>query len=92
MARYQGVYWETGAMQGCCILFRDGRYSLCVGSEESDGPALLINSNSYVYLCVRSANNGDPNDYYVIEDFDGPLMLRHSGYVYECGGQRIRLL
>lgn len=92
MVRYQGVYWEKGAMQGCYILFRDGRYSLCVGSERRDGPALLINSDSHVYLCVFSANNGDPNDYNVIEDFDGPLMPRHSGYVYECGGQRIRLL
>jgi len=88
----QGVYWEKGAMQGCYILFRNGNSSFCIGSEEIDGPALLINSDSYVYLCVKSANNGCPHDYYVIEDFDGPLVLRHSGYIYTCGGQRIHLL
>ena len=92
MVRNQGVYWEKGAMQGCCILFQDANGRFCVGSEQIDGPALLINSDSYIYLCVYSADNGCPNDYYVIEDFDGPLVLRHSDYIYESGGQRIRLL
>ena len=90
--RGQGVYWEKGAFQGCCILFKDHNSGFTIGSEEIDGPGLLINSHSYVYLSVHSANNGCPNDYYVIEDFDGPLKLRHSGSIYEFGGQRIRLL
>ena len=92
MKRYQGIYWEKGAMQGCYIMFQDGRSSFCVGSEAADGPSLLIQSDSYVYLCISSANNGCPNDYCVIEDFDGPIRLRHSGYVYEYGDQRIHLL
>ena len=92
MKQNQGVYWEKGAFQGCYIIFEDQNSGFSIGSEEIDGPALLINSNSYVYFMVRGANNGCPNDYYVIEDFDGPLVLRHSGYLYESGGQRIRLL
>lgn len=92
MKQNQGVYWEKGAFQGCYIIFKDCNSSFSIGSEEIDGPGLLINSNSYIYLLVRSANNGCSNDYYVIEDFDGPLKLRHSGYVYEFGEQRIRLL
>lgn len=92
MAHNQGVYWEKGAMQGCYILFRDGNTNLCVGTEEIDMPKLLIKSNSYFYLSIQSADNGSPYDYYVVEDFDGPLKLRHSGYVYESEDQRIILL
>ena len=92
MNQNQGVYWEKGAFQGCCILFEDRNSGFSIGSEEIDGPGLLINSDSYFYLIVRSANNGCPNDYCVIEDFDGPIKLRHSGHIYEFGGQRIRLL
>lgn len=92
MNQNRGVYWEKGAFQGCYILFEDRNSSFSVGSEKIDGPGMLINSNSYIYLLVRSANNGCPNDYYVIEDFDGPVKLRHSGHIYEFGGQRIRLL
>ena len=36
--------------------------------------------------------NQKPIIRYVIEAFDGPIKLRHSGYTYEFGGQRIRLL
>lgn len=92
MKYIQGVYWEKGALQGCCITLHDENSGFCIGSEPSDGPELLIKSNSYVYLCVCSAKNGCPNDYYVVEDFDGPFRLRHSGYVYDFGDQRIRLL
>lgn len=92
MKHNQGVYWEKGALQGCFILFQDDSAGFCIGSEEFDGPTLLINSDSYIYLSVQSAGNGCPNDYYVIESFDGPFVLRHSGYVYERGGQRIQLL
>lgn len=90
--QHQGVYWEKGAFQGCYILFGDRSSGFSIGSEDIEGPGLLVNSDSYLYLVVHSANNGCPNDYYVIEDFDGPLKLRHSGYIYEFGGQRIRLL
>lgn len=92
MAQNQGVYWEKGAMQGCCILFQEGNSLLSIGSEEADGPNLLIRSEDYVYFYVTGAGNDRPNDYCVIEDFDGPLKLRHSGYIYESGGQRLRLL
>ena len=87
----QGIYWEKGALQGCCITFTDENSSFCIGSEPADGPGLLVESNSYIYLCVSSAKNGS-DDYYVIEDFDGPIRLRQSGFVYDFGDQRIRLL
>jgi len=92
MKQKQGIYWEKGALKGCCILFEDYPCGVCMGSEQIDGPSILIKSDSYFYFCVQSANNGCPNDYYVLEDFDGPVRLMHSGYIYECGGQRIRLL
>ena len=41
MAQNQGVYWEKGAMQGCCILFQEGNSCLSIGSEEADGPNLV---------------------------------------------------
>lgn len=90
--RNQGVYWQKGAMPGCCILFQDDDSHFCIGSDSFDGPSLLIDSDSYVYLSVTSAKNGCPNDYMVIEDFDGPSILQHSGYIYEHGGQVIQLL
>ena len=92
MKQDQGLYWEKGALQGCYIIFREGNGGLCIGSEEIDEPSILIKSDSYFYLCVQSANNGCSNDYYVVEGFDGPFRLVHSGYIYECGGQRILLL
>ena len=88
----QGVYWEQGIFRDCRILFEEPNSGFTIGSEPSDGPTLLINSRSYIYLCVQGATNGCPNDYYVIEDFDGPIKVRHSGHVYEFAGQRIRLL
>jgi len=92
MKQNQGVYWEKGALQGCYIIFREGNRGLCIGSEKIDGPSILINSDSYLYLCIYTANNGCSNDYYVVEDYDGPVRLVHSGHIYEYGGQRIRLL
>ena len=88
--QFQGIYWEKGALQGCYILFQKGKNSLSIGTEESDGPKILIKSNSYVYLYVSGADN--PHDYYVIEDFDGPFKLHHSGDVFDYGDQRILLL
>lgn len=92
MKQNQGVYWKKGALEECYIIFRDGRTGFCIGSAEIDGPSLLVKSNSYFYLCVQSANNGCPNDYFVVEDFDGPVKLRNSGYIYDFGDQCIQLL
>ena len=92
MEKRQGIYWEKGALQGCQIIFQDENSHLCIGSEDADGPTLLIRNDSYMYLYITSAHNGCPNDYFVIEDFDGPFKLRHSGYIYESGNQRIQLL
>ena len=92
MQQYQGIYFEKGTMQGCYILFQQGANGFSIGTEECDGPDLLIKSPYYVYLCITGAHNGCAQDYYVIEDFDGPLKLRHSGHVYDFGTMRIQLL
>ena len=92
MEHIQGIYWEKGALQGCSITFHDEKSVISIGSEAADGPELLINSSSYIYLYIHRGPNDCPHDYYVIEDFDGPFRLRRSGHVYDFGDQRIRLL
>lgn len=92
MEQNRGIYWEKGALQGCSIVFQDNNRAISIGSEECDGPELLVRSDAYIYLYLYSAGTDCPNDYYVIEDFDGPVKLRHSGFVYDFGDQRIRLL
>ena len=88
----RGIYWEKNGKQLCRILFDCGSRGICIGSDISEGPDLIINTDEYVYLCITGANTGSPNDYLVIEDFDGPVKLRHSGFVYDLGTQRIQLL
>ena len=91
---YQGVYWEKGLMEGCYFMFplKPNTSSFCIGSEEIDGPDLLIRTRSYVYLCVGSGKSGDIHDYLVINDFDGPIKPAHSGDVFDFGSERFRLV
>ena len=92
MQQYQGIYFEKGIMEGCVLMFPQGASGVCIGTEEIDGPDLIVKSPEYIYLCITSANSGSLQDYYVVEDFDGPFKVRHSGYVYDYGTLRIRLL
>ena len=92
MQHNRGIYFEKGTMEGCYILFQHNSRGFSIGTEECDGPDLILNSTEYVYLCISGAHSGSDHDYWVIEDFDGPIKPRHSGYVYDFGSLRIRLL
>ena len=92
MKQFQGIYFEKGRRQGFYIIFQQGMRGFSIGTEEIDGPDLLIKSPYYVYLSIGSAQNGCVHDYYVIEDFDGPIKLRHSGHIYDFDTVRIQLL
>lgn len=92
MQQYQGIYFEKGTMEGCYIVFRHGTNGFTIGTEETEGNDLIIKSNQSIYLWIASAHNGCSHDYYVIEDFDGPIKLRHSGHVYDFGTLRIQLI
>ena len=90
----QGVFWERGLMEGCYFMFppKPNASSFCIGSAEIDCPDLLIKSKSYVYLSVGSADTGGVHDYFVVDDFDGPIKLAHSGDVFDFGSECFRLV
>ena len=90
--QHKGVYWEDKTGQGHYILFRDGVTHFCIGTEESEGPDLLLHSDRYIYLYIIPGDQGCPDDYLVVEDFDGPFKPRPGGFVYDFGALRIRLL
>ena len=94
LSQYQGIVWEAGLLPGRLLLFpvNHGRGGICIGTEETDGPDLLIKAEGYVYFYVSSAGNGNPHDYYVITDYDGPFMPAHSGDVFKFGKESFRLV
>ena len=92
MQEYQGIYFEKGIMEGCVLMFPQGASGVCIGTEEIDGPDLIVKSPEYIYLCITGSNSGSAHDYFVVEDFDGPIKLRHSGHVYDFGTLRLQLL
>lgn len=92
MQEFQGIYFEKGTMQGCYVLFQQGANGFSIGTEEVDGPDMLIKNPDYVYLSITGANNNYTQDYYVVEDYDGPVKLRHSGHIYDFGTLRIQLV
>lgn len=93
-SKHQGFVWETGQLAGCAILLPANRDcgGISIGTEAIDGPVFLIKSDSYVYFLVGSAGNGNPHDYYVINDFDGPIRPAHSGDTFHIGKESFRLL
>ena len=91
---YQGFVWESGLLPGRVFLFpaNRGMQELCIGSIAEEEPDLLIKTDSYVYLCIGGAANGDPRCYEVITDFDGPVRRAYSGDVLRWGTERFRLI
>ncbi len=90
----QGIYWEKGLLESCYFMFpcKPGRGGFSIGSSEMDCPDLLIKSKSNVYLCVGSANTGEPQDYFVTNDFDGPIRMAHSGDIFDFESERFKLV
>ena len=93
-SKYQGFIWEEGRLSGCVFLFPAERNQsgICIGTEAEEEPDLLIRSDSYVYFMVGAAESEEPNHYYVINDFDGPVKPANSGDVFRFGDNTFRLL
>ena len=88
----QGFVWESGDSSVCVFLLPDnkGGRSICIGTEEIDGPNILIKNDIYVYFCLNGTDN--PHEYMVITDYDGPFTTAHSGDVFRFGKTAFHLL
>lgn len=62
------------------IFFNEEKHSICLGTEEIDGPEIYLTRNEYLYFCVSF--DADRNEYLVITDFDGPFIKCSRGKIF----------
>ena len=62
MQHNRGIYFEKGTMEGCYILFQHNSRGFSIGTEECDGPDLILNSTEYVYLCISGSKLTEKNE------------------------------
>lgn len=87
-----GVKWEINSNDWKTVqyVYFDGANSTTFGSEECDGPTILLDRDYYMYLSISFDLERD--SYMVIEDFDGPLRFYPHGEIFTYGIESFTLL
>ena len=88
-----GVQWEIlldGKQVTQYIYFVNNVSKFCVGTEAIDKPNIVLNRDYYIYFYVSYDEESD--SYFVIQNFDGPLIQYPHGKKFVYGIDSFTLL
>lgn len=88
-----GIQWVillNGKQVTQYFYFGNNESQYCIGTEDIDGPDILLNRDYYIYFCVQYDEKSD--SYLVINDFDGPFREYPRGEKFLYGIDSFTLL
>lgn len=88
-----GVQWEIlldGKQVTQYSYFVNNVSKFCVGTEANDEPNIVLNRDYYIYFYVSYDEESD--SYFVIQNFDGPLIQYPHGKKFTYGIDSFTLL
>ena len=88
-----GVQWEIlldGKQVTQYSYFVNKVSKFCVGTEAIDKPNIVLNRDYYIYFYV--SYDGESDSYFVLQDFDSPLIQYPHGKKFTYGIDSFTLL